>query len=110
MKLNLKDTPERMAQIRVARRTGLGNSGFAPALATSFINQCLVRHARRSRCCGGLRSVATALVPRLVPALAAAGILFQPVHWPMHSVPVLLSDHHAAGLGVAPGGQGCVAA
>ena len=74
-----------MAQVRAADRAGAGDFKFTAALAKAFAGKLLVCLARVARPRGNLRGAATALVPGLVSALVAAGILFQPVHWTLRA-------------------------
>ena len=74
-----------MAQVRAADCAGTGDFKFGAALAVASAGEFLVCHARVARPRGNLRGAATALVPGLVSALVAAGILFQPVHWTLRA-------------------------
>ena len=93
-----------MAQVRAADRAGPGDHQFAPALAKASVGERLVHRACRARDCSGLRGAATALVSRLVSALVAAGILFQPVHGPLRAAGIFYFHPDAAGLDIARDG------
>ncbi len=98
-----------MAQVRAADRAGAGDFEFASALAKASAAECLVCLARVARSRGDLRGGATTLVSRLVSALVAAGILFQPVHRSLCAAGILYFHPDAARICVAVGGQGFVA-
>jgi len=75
-----------MAQVCFTNHAWAGDFKFAPALAKTLVTQYLVDFAGIARPHGYLRVATTALVPKLLPAFFAAGILFQPVHWPLCAV------------------------
>src|ERR1039458_7954710 len=94
-----------MAQVRAADRAWTCDSWFAAALAKASAGKLLVCLARVARRRGNLRGRTTALVPGLVSALVAAGILFQPVHWPVRAGRVFYFHSDAARIGAAVDGQ-----
>src|SRR5580704_10396437 len=98
-----------MAQVRAAGRAGAGDFEFAPALAKVSAAQCLVPLARVARSHSDLRGAATTLVSRLVSALVADGILFQPVHRSLCAAGIFYFHPDAARICVAVGGQGFLA-
>ena len=98
-----------MAQVRAADRAGAGDFKFGAALAAAFAGEFWVCHARVARPRGNLRGAATALVPGLVSALAAARILFQPVHWTLRAGGIFCFHPDAARIGAAVDGQRSVA-
>ena len=99
-----------MAQVRAAERAGTGDFKLAAALAAVSAGELLAGLARVAWPRGDLRGVATALVSRLVSALVAAGILLQPVHWPLRAGGIFYFHPDAARMGVALDGQRSVAA
>src|SRR5882724_8768813 len=98
-----------MAQVHAADGAGAGDTKLIAALAAASGGESLVRPACGAGRGGDLRGAATALVPGVVPALAAAGILFQPIHRALHSGGIFYLHHHAAGSFVATDGKGCFA-
>ena len=98
-----------MALVRAAGRAGTRDFKFVPALAAASAGEFLVCLACAARPCGNLRGAATALVSRLVSALVAAGILLQPVHWPLRAGGIFYFHPDAARMGVALDGQKSVA-
>ena len=98
-----------MAQVRAADRAGTGDFEFAAALATASAGEFLVCRACVGRPHGDLRGMATALVSRLVPALVAAGILFEPAHRSLRAGGVFYFHPYAGRTGAAAGRQGFVA-
>lgn len=99
-----------MAQVRAAGRDRPGDFKFALALAKAFAGECLVWVACVAHRRGNFRSAATWLVPRLVSFVVAAGILFQPVRWPLRAGDFLRLYHYSLGTWTAVVGQRFVAA
>ena len=98
-----------MAQVRAVDRTRRRDLKLGAALAAASAGGCLVCFAFVARPRGHLRDAATALVPKLVSVLVAAGILFQPVHWTVRAGGVFYFYNHAARICVALDGQRFVA-
>src|SRR5665213_4241317 len=98
-----------MAQVRAADRAGPGGFKFAFALAETSAGKLLVCLARTACRRGDWRGAATALVPGLVSALVATGILFQPVPRPRRAGDIFYFHPDAARLGAPADRQGFVA-
>ena len=99
-----------MAQVGAVDLAGTGDFEFAVALAKASAAKLLARFAHAARRRGDLCVAATAVVSRLVSAVIAAGILFQPVCWPLRAGDIFYFHNHAARIFVAAGWQGFVAA
>lgn len=99
-----------MAQVCFADHAWADDFKFAPALAKTFATQHLVDFAGIARPRGHLRVATTALVPKLLSAFFAVGILFQPVHWLLRAVALLHFHNDAARIRAAVDGQRFTAA
>ena len=99
-----------MAQVGLADHAGTGSFKLGASLALAPAGECLVCLAGPARVGLSLRLVATALVSRLVPVLAAARILFRPVPRTLRVDPAFHFRPHAVRLCITAAGQRSVAA